>query len=128
MREFARIHGLAGAGDGLKVEFVSSNLDQHERAVPIITGDRQAFAMEIVVLELPRTPLNEVINVVLGLDPFIGVFMSGKDCIDSVLLQERRELVSQIEIRPMRLAIVVKRMMKVADFPARILCPAGKFT
>src|SRR5262249_29444532 len=84
--QLAGINRLSRTRNGLKEKLVAQNLGQHEATIPIKAGNHDLLAMKVVVHQLSRTALDEVVDSVLGLDPLISVLVSGKDRIHAINL------------------------------------------
>src|SRR6266536_5630072 len=83
-RDFSGIHGFAGAGHCLIEEFVAVDFDQHEGAIFIETCLHHVAAAKIVVYQLSRIALYEVVDSVLRLDSLVGMLVPGENRVDAV--------------------------------------------
>src|SRR5688572_11409242 len=96
----ARIDAFAAARQGLEVHRLAVDLHEHERVVGVETKGRHSGLLYVAGAQLGGAAGGEVMDALLRLQPFVEMFMALEDDAHAMFLEDRLQLLAQIDFRP----------------------------
>lgn len=100
----ARIDGLTGSRDRLKIHLVLYELNQHERHIGIEIGCRQGrVLLDTAFSQLTARTGDKVCNAILRFYSFVKMIVSGEYDTHTILNEKRMESLTHLFVGPMKL-------------------------
>src|SRR4029079_11110218 len=109
-------HAAAGP-DGIEIHLVAQDLDGEERARLIVAFVGQSGRSDIAGSQLAARSTHEVDDAVLWLDTFVEVIVTGEHDTDTIVHEDRLELVAQPGIGSVPATRRIERVMERSNFP-----------